>query len=109
MHELDFRKPLRGTKPMGTRLFVGNISFDSTEDSIAQAFAQDDRRVQSVSVVTDRDTGRPRGFAFVEMGSEADAQAAIESLDGTELDGRTLRVNEAQERQQRSSRDRNSW
>lgn len=94
---------------MGTRLFVGNISFDSTEDSIAQAFAQDDRRVQSVSVVTDRDTGRPRGFAFVEMGSEADAQAAIESLDGTELDGRTLRVNEAQERQQRSSRDRNSW
>ena len=87
---------------MSTRLYVGNLSFNSTEDAIAQAFEQDSRRVQSVSVVTDRDTGRPRGFAFVEMASEADARSAIEALDGTELDGRTLRVNEAQERQPRA-------
>lgn len=87
---------------MSTRLYVGNLSFNSTEDAIARAFEQDSRRVQSVSVVTDRDTGRPRGFAFVEMASEADARSAIEALDGTELDGRTLRVNEAQERQPRS-------
>lgn len=87
---------------MSTRLYVGNLSFDSTEAAITQAFEQDSRRVQSVSVVTDRDTGRPRGFAFVEMGSEADARSAIEALDGKELDGRTLRVNEAQERRPRS-------
>ena len=87
---------------MSTRLYVGNLSYNSTEDAIAQVFEQDSRRVQSVSVVTDRDTGRPRGFAFVEMASAADARSAIEALDGTELDGRTLRVNEAQERQPRS-------
>ena len=86
---------------MGTRLYVGNLSFDSTEESITNAFTQDSRRVQSVALVMDRDTGRPRGFGFVEMGSEADAMAAIEALDGTELDGRTIRVNEAQERQPR--------
>ena len=95
---------------MSTRLYVGNLSFNSTEDAITRAFEQDSRGVQSVSVVTDRETGRPRGFAFVEMATEADARAAIEALDGTELDGRTLRVNEARERQPRSdarpSRDR---
>ena len=87
---------------MSTRLYVGNLSFQSTEDAITQAFEQDSRRVQSVSVVTDRDTGQPRGFAFVEMASEEDARAAIEAMDGSELDGRTLRVNEAQARQPRS-------
>ncbi|HEB51641.1 MAG TPA: RNA-binding protein [bacterium] len=87
---------------MSTRLYVGNLSFNSTEDAITRAFEQDSRSVQSVSVVTDRETGRPRGFAFVEMATEADARAAIEALDGTELDGRTLRVNEARERQPRS-------
>jgi len=112
--ELDFRNnSTPRMKPMSTRLYVGNLSFDSTEDSITQAFERDSRRVQSVSVVMDRNTGRPRGFAFVEMASEADARAAIDALDGTELDGRTLRVNEAQERQSRSdarsSRDQGSW
>ena len=86
------------SQPVGTRLYVGNLSFDSTEDTVIAAFEQDDRRVSSVSIVTDRDTGRPRGFAFVEMASEEDAQSAISAMDGTELDGRTLRVNEAQER-----------
>lgn len=83
---------------MTKRLYVGNLSFDTTEDSLMAAFEQDGRKVDSVSIVTDRDTGRPRGFAFVEMGSEADASAAIQALDGTELDGRTLKVNEARER-----------
>ena len=97
----------------GYQALRGNLSFQSTEDSIAEAFGRDSRKVQSVSLVTDRDTGRPRGFAFVEMANEADAQAAIKALDGTDLDGRTLRVNEAQERQPRggsqSPRERRSW
>jgi RNA recognition motif-containing protein len=83
---------------MGTRLFVGNLSFQTSEADLTAAFERDGRQVSSVSVVTDRDTGRPRGFAFVEMANENDAQAAIAALDGTELDGRTLRVNEAEER-----------
>ncbi|MCA8968584.1 MAG: RNA-binding protein [Planctomycetes bacterium] len=87
---------------MTTRLFVGNLSFQTTEETLISAFSQDERDVQSVSIMTDRETGRPRGFAFVEMGNESDAQAAIEALDGTELDGRVLRVNEAQERKPRT-------
>lgn len=86
---------------MGTKLYVGNLSFNSTEDSLADAFSQDSRKVNNVAIITDRDTGESRGFAFVEMGSEEDAQAAIEAMDGAQLDGRTLRVNEAQERQPR--------
>lgn len=93
---------------MGTKLYVGNLSFDTTEAALNEAFGEDSRNVQRVSIITDRDTGRPRGFAFVEMGSQADARAAIEALDGRELDGRTLRVNEAEERgsRDRGSRDR---
>lgn len=86
---------------MGNRLYVGNLSFDTTQDGLIAAFEQDGRKVKDVNVITDRDTGRARGFAFVEMASEADAQAAIQAMDGTELDGRTLKVNEAQERPNR--------
>ena len=86
---------------MTTRLYVGNLAYNTTEDSLATAFEQDGRKVSSVSVVTDRDTGRSRGFAFIEMANDADAQAAIQAMDGAEVDGRTLRVNEAQERQPR--------
>ncbi len=88
---------------MSKRLFVGNLSWDTQEDDLIAAFEQDGRSVASARIMTDRDTGRPRGFAFVEMGSEADAQAAIQAMDGVELDGRALRVNEAEERQPRSS------
>ena len=83
---------------IGTRLYVGNLSFQTTQDSLREAFEQDGRKVVEVKIVTDRDTGQPRGFAFVEMSSPAEAQAAIAALDGQQLDGRTLRVNEAQER-----------
>jgi RNA recognition motif-containing protein len=67
---------------MGTRLFVGNLSFDTTEQALMAAFATEDRRVASLSIVMDRDTGRSRGFAFVEMESDGDAQGAIKALNG---------------------------
>ncbi len=87
---------------MGSRLYVGNLSFDTMEDDLIAAFEQDGRQVASARIMTDRDTGRSRGFAFVEMSNEADAQSAIQAMDGTNLDGRDLKVNEAQERQPRS-------
>ena len=83
---------------MGTKIFVGNISFEATEQDLHDLFSQDDRKVERVSIVTDRDTGRPRGFAFVEMGSSSDTSAAISALDGQELHGRALRVNEAHDK-----------
>ena len=94
---------------MGKRLYVGNLSFKATEASLMAAFSQDGRRVASVNIVVDRDTGQPRGFAFVEMESDNDATAAIKALDGSQIDGRTLRVNEAQERKPRSGGARQSW
>ncbi len=83
---------------MGTRLYVGNLDLKTTEDALRAAFSANGRAVKSVSILLDRDTGRPRGFGFVEMGSEGDAQAAIAALDGKDLDGRSLKVNEARER-----------
>ncbi len=82
---------------MSTRLYVGNLSFNSTTDSVRSAFAGIGE-VSDVHVVTDRDSGQSRGFAFVTMSSPADAQRAIAELNGALLDGRALRVNEAQER-----------
>lgn len=82
------------------KLYVGNLSFNSTEDDITDAFSAFGT-VTSVNVITDRETGRPRGFAFVEMGSDAEAQAAIEGLDGQQLGGRSLRVNVAKPREPR--------
>ena len=84
---------------MGAKLYVGNLNFKTTEDALRDAFSANGRTVKSVLMPSDRETGRPRGFAFVEMGSEAEAQAAIQDMDGAEVDGRALRVNEAQERQ----------
>ncbi len=83
---------------MGSKLYVGNLNFKTTEDALREVFGADGRTVKDVAIPSDRDTGRPRGFAFVTMGSDADAKAAIEALDGTPLDGRTLKVNEAQEK-----------
>ena len=87
---------------MGNRLYVGNLSFDTNEDSLRAAFAADGRNVKELTIMTDRDTGRPRGFGFVEMESSQDAEAAISALDGSELDGRNIKVNEAKERVPRS-------
>src|SRR5262247_3264347 len=83
---------------MGTRLYVGNLSYNVTEAELRDVFAEGGRNVVEVKMVMDRDTGRPRGFAFVEMGSAADAQACIQELNGSSVGGRTLTVNEAQER-----------
>jgi len=80
-----------------TKLFVGNLSFDTTSDQLRDLFGEVGE-VVNVTVPTDRDTGRARGFAFVELATSAAAAAAAEKLDGYELDGRALRVNEAVER-----------
>ena len=84
---------------MGTRLYVGNLAFSTTEDRLRSIVERTGAQVNSVHMVTDRDTGRPRGFAFVEVGDAAQASTAIESLNGTNVDGRTLTVNEARERE----------
>jgi len=85
---------------MNTRLYVGNLSFNTTADGVRTAF-QDFGTVSDVHLVTDRETGRSRGFAFVTMGTTEEAAKAIEGMDGKTLDGRPLRVNEAEQRQAR--------
>lgn len=76
------------------KLYVGNLSFSTTEEALQNEFSAHGQ-VEEVAVITDRDTGRPRGFAFVTMNNDAEARAAIEGLNGTEVDGRTITVNEA--------------
>lgn len=79
------------------RLYVGNLNYRTTEEELHELFSEFGE-VEEVAVVTDRETGRPRGFAFVTMKEAEDAQKAIESLDGQDLAGRTLNVNEARPR-----------
>lgn len=83
---------------MGTRLFVGNLSAETTEDDLRGAFTQGGFDVRDVKVVTERETGRPRGFGFVELASETAARDAKDQLDGHDLKGRPLNVREARER-----------
>jgi cold-inducible RNA-binding protein len=83
---------------MGTRLFVGNLSFNTTEDTLRNLIAEVGLSTNEIKIVTDRETGRPRGFAFVEMADQASATKAMDALNGRELDGRELNVNEARER-----------
>ena len=85
---------------MNTRLYVGNLSFNTNADGVRTAF-QEFGTVSDVHLVSDRETGRSRGFAFVTMGTPEEAAKAIEGMDGRTLDGRPLRVNEAEQRQQR--------
>ena len=82
---------------MSSKLYVGNLSFDSTEADLKDLFGQHGS-VESVAVITDRETGRARGFAFVEMSEASAAQDAIRALDGTDFGGRSIKVNEAQDR-----------
>src|SRR5262245_2332657 len=85
---------------MNTRLYVGNLSFNTNADGVRTAFEQFGT-VSDVHLVTDRETGRARGFAFVTMGTTDEAAKAMQGMDGKTLDGRPLRVNEAEQRQQR--------
>lgn len=87
---------------MGTRVYVGNLAFDATEDALRALCAEEGRNVTRVNVVTDRATGQPRGFAFVDFATEQDARRAISALHGKPMNGRTLTVNEAREREPRT-------
>jgi len=93
------RSTTRGEQdnPLPSKLYVGNLSFDSTEADLKGLFGRHGT-VESVAVITDRETGRPRGFAFVEMSEASAAQDAIRALDGTDFGGRNIKVNEAQDR-----------
>jgi RNA recognition motif-containing protein len=86
---------------MGTRLYVGNLPFSVTPEALRQAFSSSGE-VTDVHIVSDRQTGQSRGFAFVTMGNVQEAAAAMGAMNGATLDGRALRVNEAEEKPQRS-------
>lgn len=85
---------------MGKKLFVGNVPYTITEDELKSAFSEAGD-VASVAIITDKMTGRPRGFAFVEMASDESAQKAVEIMNGKEIGGRALNVNEARPREDR--------
>jgi RNA recognition motif-containing protein len=88
--------------------FVGNLAFSATDDSLRQLF-ESHGVVDKVNIITDRDTGRSKGFGFVEMPDSAAAKAAIQGLNGKELDGRALTVNEAKPREPRREPSRSRW
>jgi RNA recognition motif-containing protein len=87
---------------MAKKIYVGNLSYGTTDDGLRTLFASYGE-VDSVSIITDRDSGRSKGFGFVEMREEADAKNAISALDGYEMDGRRLRVNEANDKPRRDA------
>jgi RNA recognition motif-containing protein len=89
-------------------IYVGNLSFQVTEDDLTQTFAEYGK-VKRVQLPTDRETGRLRGFAFVEMSTEAEETAAIEALDGAEWMGRSMKVNKAKPREERGSSGGGGW
>lgn len=91
---------------MSTRLYVGNLSYATTVEQLRATFAANGREVRDVYIATDRNTGRPRGFAFVQMASEEDSMHAAKELNGKNLDGRPLVVNEAVERTTEHAEDR---
>lgn len=88
---------------MGKKLYVGNLPFSATDQSLATMFAQAGT-VESAKVITDRDTGRSKGFGFVEMSSDAEAQAGISKFNGADFEGRPLTVNEAKPMAPRENR-----
>lgn len=93
---------------MATKLYVGGVSYGTTEDGLRDAFAQAGN-VASAKIIIDKMTGRSRGFAFVEMATEEEAQKAIEMWNGKELDGRTLTVNEARPLEERPPRSNGGY
>ena len=90
------------------KLFVGNLSFNTTEDALRDVFSQHGE-VRSVAIITDRLTGRSRGFGFIEMDDDAAADAAVEALNGQDCDGRALTVNEARPRTDRGGGGGRRW
>jgi len=90
------------------KLYVGNLSFDTSESEVRQALSQFGQ-VDDVTLITDRETGRPKGFGFVEMPNDQEAREAINALDGKDLGGRNIKVNEAKPRTERSGGGRNRW
>jgi RNA recognition motif-containing protein len=97
---------------MGRKLYVGNLSFSVTEQALQSTFSQHGT-VESINLITDRDTGQSKGFGFIEMRTDAEANAAISGLTGTELEGRPIKVNEAKPQARKSDRGRsgggNRW
>jgi cold-inducible RNA-binding protein len=93
---------------MATKLFVRSLSYNSTEASLEELFATVGK-VVSVKIVIDRDTNRSKGFGFVEMSTDEEAQEAIKQLDGKELDGRAIAVSEARPREDNNNRERRSF
>jgi len=91
-----------------TNIFVGNLSYQTTEPELESVFSQYGA-VEKASVVRDRDTGQPRGFAFIEMTNKNEALKAIEELNGRELNGRALNVNEARPREERGGHHRGGF
>jgi cold-inducible RNA-binding protein len=85
------------------KLYVGNLSYSTTEESLESAFSAHGQ-VEEVAIITDRETGRPRGFAFVSMVNDDEARSAIEAVNGLEIDGRTITVNEARPKTERGGR-----
>ena len=85
---------------MAKKLFIGGLSWDTTDEGLRQAFASYGE-ITEAKVITDRDTGRSRGFGFVTFAQNEDAKSAISKMDGTSLDGKTIKVNEAQEKSSR--------
>lgn len=88
---------------MGNKLYIGNLAFSATEASITELFSQHGT-VDSCQLITDRETGRSKGFGFVQMSTDSEAQKAISSLDGSEVDGRQIKVNEARPKENRDNR-----
>jgi len=83
---------------MGSKLYVGNLSYNTDEDGLRQAFESEGGTVTDVAIINDRMTGKSRGFGFVTMGSDDEAKAAMDAWNGRDLDGRSLRVNEAHDK-----------
>ena len=93
---------------MGRILYVGNLPYSVTESALTDKFAESGT-VESCKLITDRDTGQSKGFGFVEMATDSEAHAAIENLNGTDYDGRPMKVNEARPQQKRSGGDRGGF
>jgi RNA recognition motif-containing protein len=90
------------------QIYVGNISYNTSEDALSKVFSEYGE-VASVKIITDRETGRSKGFGFITMEDDSSAQNAIENLNGQNIDGRALRVNEAKPREPREPRERRSF